>query len=65
MLTGGMKLSTTASVELGSRLIGNQSIHGIMMRSITGVIRVCASRISLTADPMAAMNEATVKYAST
>src|SRR5437867_1907654 len=60
---GGMKLITVAKVELGSRVMGNQKSHGIMMRSMTGVMRVCASRISLTAAPIAAMNEAIMKYA--
>ena len=60
-LSGGMKLITVAKVELGSRVIGIQNSHGIIMIMITGVISDCASRISFTADPIAAMNAAMVK----
>ena len=61
LLIGGTKLSTTANMEFGSRLIGSHSIQGIMMMTMTGVISPCASRISLTADPIAAMIAPIVK----
>src|SRR4030095_1966038 len=53
VFTGGMKLSATANVELGSRPITGANIHGAMSASITGVISDCASRISFTAAPTA------------
>ena len=40
--------------------MGIHSIHGTMITSITGVMSVCASRISFTAEPMAAIREAMV-----
>ena len=66
LLSGGMKLSrTTASIELGSRLSGSHRIQGTIRTIMIGIISDCASRISLTADPTAAMSDAKVKNAST
>ena len=61
VLTGGMKLSAMAIVVLGSRATGATSSHGSISTSITGVTSACASRISLTAAPMAPKTEANRK----
>src|SRR5688572_14304605 len=54
---GGMKLTTVANSEFGSREIGSQKSHGIIISSVMGVISDCASRSSLTADPIAAISD--------
>ena len=59
---GGMKLTTVANSEFGSREIGNQKSHGIIISSVIGVINDCASRSSFTADPIAAMSEPIITY---
>ncbi len=65
MLSGGTNDRTTASMELGSRLSGSHSIMGIIRTIMIGIIIDCASRISLTAAPTAAISDANVKNAST
>ncbi len=59
---GGMKLTTVANSELGSREIGNQNSHGIIISSVIGVISDCASRSSFTDEPIAAMSDPIVTY---
>src|SRR5687767_5621548 len=54
---GGIKLTTVANSEFGSREIGNQNSHGIIISNVTGVISDCASRSSFTAEPIAAMSD--------
>ena len=54
---GGMKLTIVANVEFGSREIGNQNSHGTIISSVIGVISDCASRSSLTAEPIAAISD--------
>ena len=63
VLMGGAKLVTIAKTPFGSRVIGNHSNHGIIIVIITGIISDCASVISFTADPIAAIHEPSVKYA--
>src|SRR5262245_34657792 len=53
-LIGGMKLSTTASVESGLRAIGKASTQGPMIISMIGPISAWASLRSFTAAPAAA-----------
>ncbi len=65
LLTGGTNDRTTASIELGSRLSGSHSIRGTIRTIMIGIISDCASRISLTAAPTAAISDANVKKAST
>jgi hypothetical protein len=62
--SGGTKLNTVANSELGSRLIGIHRNHGSITINMIGVISVCASRISFTAEPIAAMIDPIVRYAS-
>ena len=62
VLTGGMKLSAIAIVVLGSRATGATSSYGTISSSITGVTSACASRISVTAAPMAPNTDANRKY---
>src|SRR5690349_13942199 len=59
---GGMKLTIVANSEFGSREIGNQNSHGIIISSVIGVINGCASRSSFTDDPIAAINDPMVTY---
>src|SRR6185436_2727015 len=61
VLTGRMKLSAMAIVVLGSRATGAASSHVSISTSITGVTSACASRISLTAAPIAPNTEANRK----
>ena len=51
---GGTKLTTVANSELGSREIGNENSHGIIISAVIGVINGCASRSSFTDVPIAA-----------
>ena len=60
-LTGGTKLTTTASVEFGFCTIGHHNIHGTIIMNINGIISCCASRMSLTAAPTAIISEPIVK----
>src|SRR5262249_20218686 len=62
--TGGKKLTTTDSVESGSREIGIHKNHGTMSSSVIGNINDCASRRSFTAEPIAIISEPIVKNAS-
>ena len=39
------------NVEFGSREMGSQKSHGVMMSSMIGIIIDCASRMSLTTAP--------------
>ncbi len=60
---GGMNPETVASIELGARITGMKKMYGSIIIMITGVISDCASRRSLTAEPIAAIREANMKYA--
>src|SRR5687767_4449797 len=62
VLMGGMKLNATLVSESGFREIGIQRIHGIIRIRMSGAIRPCASRISLTAAPIAIINEPNTRY---
>src|SRR4029434_7734388 len=62
VFTGGRKLNTTLKSEFGSREIGNQRNQGIIRSSMRGIISPCASRISLTAAPMAIIREPKTRY---
>ena len=61
VFTGGMKLIAVLNVEFGSRAIGSASIHGTIITSMIGIISDCASRISLTAEPTAAIADPIVR----
>jgi len=60
---GGTKLTTTASVESGLRTTGIIRNQGAIMTNIRGIMSDCASRMSLTAAPMAIMSDPIVKNA--
>src|SRR5690606_30328055 len=62
-LRPGMKERAVTQPALGARLMGITRIQGRTMAAMTGVMRVWASRISVTALPMAAMKEAMRKKA--
>src|SRR6476661_2309876 len=60
VLIGGRKLMTVANVDEGLRAIGAAKSHGIMIINVIGVISDCASRISFTAAPIAAIKAPSV-----
>ena len=61
VFTGGMKLIAVLNAELGSRAIGAASSHGTIMTRMSGIIIDCASRMSLTAEPTAAIADPMVR----
>src|SRR4051812_35587872 len=65
LLTGGTKLIAVANVEFGFWEIGNQTQKGNVSTSINGIIKDCASRMSLTTAPTLTINEPYVRYDST
>src|SRR5262249_39059247 len=62
VLMGGMKLSVTLSVEFGSVDIGIHKNQGTINKSISGIIKLWASRISLTAAPIPIISEPKTRY---
>src|SRR5438105_318302 len=60
--TGGMKLSAVLNAEFGSRTIGYQNSHGVIIIIMIGITSAWASRRSFTADPTAAINEPMIRY---
>ena len=61
VLTGGTKLMMVLNVEFGSREMGTQNSHGVMMSSMIGIIIDCASRMSLTTLPTVSIIAPTTK----
>src|SRR5690606_4975690 len=62
LLIGGRKLMTTLKSESGLREIGIHMTHGTVRSSVIGIVSVCASRMSLTADPAAIISEPITRY---
>ena len=54
----GMSDKTTARVESGARMTTGQQTMAMMMGSITGKMKFCASWMVFTADPIAAYRDA-------